>query len=369
MLLTTLRAPGKASDMTNRSSVLAGLAALAATFVLAACSTPEAPPAPALPPAPPPPPAINLSASLFEEASAWRGYMSRAAATPTAFPDATTVASSLRAGASYEPKQLLRGSIAYAAVIALQDQAYIANVRTYAVDPAQRQRIAAQILANPWTVTNYPGADRAAGLIISALGNDGTKVLLTGRAVKQSAYDVQRQKWSKEFVPNREGRLADVRVLSSTPIRGDIEEVGRMQSASLSGGSAAGPDGIVGQTASAPYSPVVVRGLALAALAALGEAGDDKLIALGPLFTDEPSMFCLNMSKLMLYQCLAAAKPHYEDVFCLGQHVLIDTGQCTLKSAGAPMPIEPPRPVVVATKAPAAKAPAKPAAKPKAKGG
>jgi hypothetical protein len=71
----------------------------------------------------------------------------------------------------------------------------------------------------------------------------------------------------------------------------------------------------------------------------------------------------------MLYQCLAAAKPHYEDVFCLGQHVLIDTGQCTLKSAGAPMPIEPAKPVVVATKAPSPKAPAKPAAKPKAKGG
>ncbi|WGM38285.1 hypothetical protein [Caulobacter sp. NIBR1757] len=356
--------------MTIRSSVLAGLAAVAATFVLAACSTAE-PPAQvaALPPPPPPPPAITLSASLFEEASAWRGYMTRAAATPTVFPDAPTVASSLRAGASYEPKQLLRGSIAYAAVIALQDQAYIANIRTYAVDPAQRQRIAAQILANPYSVTNYPGADRAAGLIISALGNDGTKVLLAGRAVKQSAYDVQRQKWSKEFVPNREGRLADVRTLSSTPIRGDIEEVGRMQSASLNGGSAAGPDGIVGQAASAPYSPVVVRGLALAALAALGEAGDDKLIALEPMFTDEPSMFCLNMSKLMLYQCLAAAKPHYEDVFCLGQHVLIDTGQCTLKSAGAPMPIEPPKPVVVATKAPTPKAPAKPAAKPKAKGG
>ena len=44
------------------------------------------------------------------------------------------------------------------------------------------------------------------------------------------------------------------------------------------------------------------------------------------------------MSKLNLYQCLAVAKPHYEDVFCLGQHVLIDTGQCVMKAAGAPFP-------------------------------
>ncbi|HYE47324.1 MAG TPA: hypothetical protein VEA44_16285, partial [Caulobacter sp.] len=314
-----------------------------------------------------PPPAINLSAQLFEEASAWRGYMARAAAiSPAGFTDGPSVATSLKAGAAYEPKQLLRGSIAYAAVIALQDQEFVAAVRVHAVDPAGRQRLAAQIMANPYAATTFPGADRAAGLIVSALGGEGTKVLLTGRAIKQSAYDVQRQKWSKEFVPNREGRLADVRVLSSTPIRGDIDEVSRMQLASLGGGSPTGPEGIVGQTATQPWSPVVVRGLALAALAALGEAGDDKLAALTPLFFDEPSMFCLNMSKLMLYQCLAAAKPHYEDVFCLGQHVLIDTGQCTLKSAGAPMPVEPPPPVVVAT----TKAPAKPAGKiaPKAKG-
>ncbi len=33
------------------------------------------------------------------------------------------------------------------------------------------------------------------------------------------------------------------------------------------------------------------------------------------------------------------------------------------------MPIEPPKPVTVATKAPTPKAPAKPAAKPKARGG
>ena len=50
------------------------------------------------------------------------------------------------------------------------------------------------------------------------------------------------------------------------------------------------------------------------------------------------------MGKLNLYQCLAVAKPHYEDVFCLGQHILIDTGQCVIKASGAPMPAEPPPP-------------------------
>ena len=35
------------------------------------------------------------------------------------------------------------------------------------------------------------------------------------------------------------------------------------------------------------------------------------------------------------------SKPHYEDVFCLGVHSLMDTGKCVLKSAGVPEPVEP----------------------------
>jgi hypothetical protein len=46
------------------------------------------------------------------------------------------------------------------------------------------------------------------------------------------------------------------------------------------------------------------------------------------------------MSKLNLYQCLAVAKPWYEDIFCLGQHVLIDTGQCITKAAGQSQPVQ-----------------------------
>ncbi|MBI1406543.1 MAG: hypothetical protein GC145_10505 [Caulobacter sp.] len=355
--------------MTQKQPVrLAGFAALAMTLMIAACSTPE-PAAPPPPPPPPPAPAINLASQLFEEASAWRGYMNRASAiSPSSFTDGASVATSLKTGAAYEPEQLLRGAIAYAAVVALQDQTFVSGVRAFAQDPQQRLALAAELRSNPYRVTSLPGADRAAGLVVGALGEEGAKVLTTGRAVKQSAYEIQKQKWSKEFVPDREGRLANVRTLSVTPIRGDIEEVSRMQTASLGGGVAVEPE-TLGVPAAPPgghWSPVVVRGLALAALAALGEAGDDQMVALQPMFSDEPSAFCLRMSKLMLYQCLAAAKPHYEDVFCLGQHVLIDTGQCTIKSAGAPMPPEPLPPVMVAASKPAeAKAPAK--AKRKAK--
>jgi hypothetical protein len=76
----------------------------------------------------------------------------------------------------------------------------------------------------------------------------------------------------------------------------------------------------------------VGRGLALAALAAVGAADDQ---AAETLLNDPECASCLRMSKLNLFQCLAVAKPWYEDVFCLGQHGLIDTGDCIYVAAGA----------------------------------
>jgi hypothetical protein len=42
------------------------------------------------------------------------------------------------------------------------------------------------------------------------------------------------------------------------------------------------------------------------------------------------------MSKLNLFQCLAVAKPWYEDIFCIGQHGLKDTGECIAASSREP---------------------------------
>ena len=34
------------------------------------------------------------------------------------------------------------------------------------------------------------------------------------------------------------------------------------------------------------------------------------------------------------------AKPNYEDVFCLGEHAMNDTGACVVKGAGGTVPLE-----------------------------
>jgi hypothetical protein len=318
-----------------------------ATFsaaLLASCASPPPPPPPipvaVVPPAAPPPPPVALSHNVVEAASAYRIYMRRAAEISANFADGSAVEQSLVSGVAYEPKQLLRGTIAYAALIALQSPQFVAGVRTYAVDPVQRRQLAARLLSDPNYAGALPSAANAAGLISATLAADAAKVHHAGELVRQAAYDVQHQAWSKGDVTGREARLANAKALSAQAVVPPEAEV-RLLSAAVNGPDGAGisPLGVSGEAKAPPYTPVISRGLALAALAALGEAGDAADAQLQPLLDESGSAFCLNMSKLNTYQCLSVAKPYYEDVFCLGQHVLLDTAQCVAKAAGVPQPL------------------------------
>jgi hypothetical protein len=315
----------------------------ASVIVLASCASP-APPPPlppvVLPPAAPPPPPVALSNSVLQAASAYRVYMRRAGEISPGFTDGAAVEQSLVAAASYEPRQLLRGAIAYAALVALQSPQFVAGVRTYAVDPVGRADLAAKLMADPNYAAALPSATAAAGLVSATLHADADKVRRAGEQVKQAAYDVQRQSWSKADVVGRDARLANAKTVSAQPIAAPAEDV-RLLSTAVNGRDSAGLSvlNVSGEALNPPFTAVVSRGLALAALAALGEGGDANDAALQHLLDDTPSAFCLNMAKLNLYQCLSVAKPYYEDVFCLGQHILLDTAQCVSKAAGGPQAI------------------------------
>jgi hypothetical protein len=316
------------------SAIRAGLtaAAVGLASLLTACAQ-EAPPPP---PPPPPPPSVSLAPKLIEQASAYRHYVTRATAISPAFTDGASIASAVSVGAAYEPKQLLQGAIAYGAIVALQDPAYVAGVRTYVGDAEQRRQVAYEIMKDPAYVVALPGSASAAGLVMAALGADGTKFYEAGKAVKQAAYDVQKQPWSKADVVNRDLRLIQAKSLSSTALVGDLNETARLQQAAVG----AQPLGVVGVSATPPYTPVVIRSLAVAALAALGHASEANLETINAIMIEPNVAYCANMSKLNLYQCLAVSKPHYEDVFCLGQHAMMDTAKCVIKAAGLPEPYE-----------------------------
>ena len=283
-------------------------------------------------------PRVGLSPRVLEMASEYRAYMRHAAKVSTHFDSGQAIESSLAEAEAYEPQQLIRGAVAYGAVIALQDPAFVAGVRVYAGNAAIRRDFADRIIADPNYITGMPGAATAANMIMSAMSQHGQRMAVLGGQIRAQAYEVQRaQPWSKTFVADRDGRLARAKTVSTaamTPVPDDVRDLTAAVGGSDDFIAAELPGASGTEPANPPFTPFVARSLAIAALASLGEGGEENETALESLLNDTTAGFCLNMSKLNLYQCLAVAKPYYEDMFCLGLHALADTGQCIAKAAG-----------------------------------
>ena len=290
-------------------------------------------------------PGVSLARDVVAAASAFETYTRGAGTISASFESGGSVADALAKGAAYQPQQLDAGMIAYGAIAALQEQAFIDGVRQAAREtPADA--LIQRLETNPDSVLEIDGVGAAASRAQAALLKRGAPLGVTGRAVKQAAYDVQRQGWSKGLIADSAGRLAKVKAMSATFFTPGDEDAGRL----IQAATAPRESGAGGGEGGAAFTPVTVRAAALAALAVLGAAGDDDIAKLDVVMHDERSGFCMKMAKLNLYQCLAVAGPHYEDVFCLGQHALIDTAQCVNNAAGgaavpAATPAPAPRPV------------------------
>ncbi|WP_174301495.1 hypothetical protein [Caulobacter sp. S45] len=315
-------------------------------------------------PAPPPPPSVSMSAEALSDAAAFRAYTKHAELLNAAFTSGAGVEQSLAVGSAYEPHQLARGSIAYAALLALQDRTFVEGVRTYAIDPTQRRQVAAHLAADPRYVIAFPGAASAAGLIVATMGVESSRITDVAARIKQSAYSVQHSAWSKTKVIDPVGRLAQTKALSAAIMNGEAGDVDQLKLAMNGGADATAAQvlAVHGQSIPGPYAPVVERGLALAALAALGEAGDENAAAVQAVETEPTDGACLNLAKLNLYQCLAVAVPWYEDIFCLGEHALGETAQCISNEAASKAQIQqaetpPPGAIMVPTAATAVSLP------------
>jgi hypothetical protein len=305
---------------------------------LAGCETPPPPPPPPPVAEVPPPPPVLLPRSVVELAAVYEDYVGQAAAIDPAFGSGDKVAESLKTAEHYQSDQFQRGQTAYGAIVALQDPAFVATLREFAKDPVRRSQVAGMIMSDPSYATTFKGADSAAGLVIGAFSEQGNKLIGAGEKIHQAAYDVQHQAWSKADVPDRPGRLALAKSLSDEPQKAVEVSTLRLQQ-NASGKEAMG---LAAPPAPPPYTPLVARSLAVAAMAALGEGGEEYAPQLTALLADNAEGQCLHLAKLNLYQCLSVAKPHYEDVFCLGKHAVGDTGQCVMKGAVAGYVIPPP---------------------------
>jgi hypothetical protein len=277
-------------------------------------------------------PTVAVARRVMDAAAAFDSYVHKAAAITPDVHEGGDVAKAVLAGAAYEPHQLQEGAIAYAALAALQSPRFVQGVSDLGQDPVVRQELVRRLLANPETALQLTGAREAGALVVSVMGRIGESVVAAGAAVKQAAYTVQHQEWSKAPIEGPEALLAGVKTQSATKI-----VLAPADAPALIGNVvAAGKLGAADQARLLAPTATVARGLALAALAVLGAAGDESVDQLTPVLSEPTSAQCLKMAKLNLYQCLAVAGPHYEGLFCLGRHGLMDTGQCVVTSVAWP---------------------------------
>jgi hypothetical protein len=276
-------------------------------------------------------PNVLLARDLVASASAFETYTRTAAAIDAGFTGPRDVASAVHIAASHDPRQLEAGMIAYAAMAALQDPAFVSSLQRLTPDPRQREALVRRLAENPDFALELPGAESAAVRARSALLRQIEPLLATGRRVKQAAYDVQRKDWSRSRVVDPQERLAMVKQLSAQPFSPSETDATRLfQAVSAQ----------VDTRAAAAPSRVVVKGLALAALALAGRTGDDRDPLLETLLSDERSQSCMHMAKLNLFQCMAVAVPHYEDIFCISEHAMLEAGQCMASAAGPDAPLQ-----------------------------
>ncbi|MFI4935613.1 MAG: hypothetical protein ACHP7N_13395, partial [Caulobacterales bacterium] len=320
-----------------RACLILGLAGFA--LALPAIDVGARPKEPVLitPPPPPPMPNVAVGERMLEDAAAYESYMRQASLISPNFTDAGGVAQSLRQGVAYEPGQFMRGEIVYAAVAALQDPAFVAAVRQAGATPEGRYEVVAKIFANPLNAFRFNGAAGAAGRAKAAIVGEGMQLFNAGRLVTQAAYDVQHQAWSHADVEGRDARLETVRTISASQRYATPDQVLDLKRQVAGGGASTIP---APPAAQPPYSPLIVHAVALAALAAIGQAGDDQAFRLSWLTDDYFTDHCLIHAKNELKECLAVAKPNYEDVFCLGKQAMAYTGACTVQGAWSAVPLE-----------------------------
>lgn len=286
------------------------------------------------------PPPIALNQSVADAAAVYLAFTRDMAAVEGGFTNPDQIQAILRRGSAYDPGQISRGLVAYGSIIALQSPEFVAGVRGLGGDAGARERLVGDIVADPAFASTLPGAQAAAGLVMATLAADINALSRAANAVENDAYAIQarydpRRSWGIAEVGDREGRLEAAKARSAETMLPSAEEASRLFAAAHSGGGALP---VTGEPRKPPYPPAVQNALALAALAALGYAGENARANTDALQFDRVSHGCLTMSKLNLFQCLAASRPNYEDMFCLGRHVVRDLATCS-RGVAMPAPI------------------------------
>jgi hypothetical protein len=293
-----------------------GPAAIALAALLAGCASEPSQPTARMALRPASPGAQEAlaprQADLVAEATAFESFVRHAKTIDGTFEGPTQVSQAVQTGAANAPGELESGMVAYAALAALQEPAFVNAVR----GERDGDALARRIQANPATALGLAGGQAASARASGALYAEGESLSAAGQRVKHAAYAIQHQAWSKARADDAAAQLARAKRAATVGYRSEPGDGTRLAEALSASGRRGG----------AP-SPLVTHGVALAALSLLGQENRDRA-----LLADVRTGSCLRIAKLNYHQCLAAAGARYEDVYCVGQHAMIETGQCVIEA-------------------------------------
>lgn len=254
---------------------------------------------------------------------------------------------SLMRAAQYDPAQLARGRLAYAALTASQSAAFVAGVQSR-VRAAGRAAVLRQLQRDPtYARRRPPGTADASALVLASTAADVARLRAASAHYETIGNSIGAAPWNMPLDPtHREARDAQLRALAGQAPVLAPELVSRVHVGAASGGAQPDRDAfggigfwdaLGGRAAAAPVpdgvrlrrerASVMDRILTLGALYAIGAtpAENSRTAA---MLDDAPTRACLAMQQLEFRQCVSVSHTPDEDAFCLARHGLGGVADC-----------------------------------------
>lgn len=259
---------------------------------------------------------------------------------------------------------LTKGWIAYGALTAAQSPEFVQGVRETAGFYGKEKFMFGVVIDNSYAST-LKGHNEAFQMLLEGARADGRRVETAGERFKELGYSLQKQRWGGAVAPQQTQRLQRMRGASASAFeRRASPEMAPMLIAAV-GAHQPGlnPSGFGGRafwdTATNPALRTATPGVTIAAATSAPSSAQtgyrlkahpdrvnafNSMTTLAALYimdlTREPSAQadkllndgatrnCLSLKQAQFYQCVSAARFHYENAFCLGEHAIKDVGSC-----------------------------------------
>lgn len=296
-------------------------------------------------------PAATPLAATAAYYAAFRRDLAALEAMPVASVEETRAAHEMLA--THDPDRLSAGIVAFAALTATENPAYVAGLQE-AVDLYGKEQILEAVAVDPRVASDLPGAEAAAQSVLSLVKSDAARMLRLGERFETRAREIASTSWGKTRLRNQQSRVDEIaqlararqvaapalpHVLAGGVTAPVLTAAAPEWRASMATADAQEPTGA--QEAAVPQTEAP-RAAPLATADARAQRFVDRVLALATVYAvnggaDAPderylgnprSRQCLISAKLNLDQCIAASSSPYEATYCLGRHGLSEAGGC-----------------------------------------